>query len=98
MKEEMITKIRQIVAAEKFKLDAFYLCGAAAGLPNERLQKACEAYLAAEESGAPDPAITAALVAELEKAITTKPEIQVVGDLMDNKADIETVYADRDFL
>lgn len=98
MKEEMIAKIKQIVAAEKFKLDAFYLCGAAAGLPNESLQKACEAYLKAEESGTPDPAVTAALIAELEKAVTAKPEIQVVGDLMDNKADIEAVYANRESL
>ena len=45
MKDQLIYKIEKIVKNEKFKLDAFFLCGAPSGLPDDSLKKACEKYL-----------------------------------------------------
>ncbi len=98
VQERLIAKIRRIVADETFKLDAFYLCGAASGLPNQSLQKACERYLEMRENGRSEKEIISDLIVELEKAVTTKAKVTVVGDLMNNRADIEEVFAYRRFL
>lgn len=98
MRERQIAKIRQIVADEKFKLDAFYLCGVASGLPNQSLQKACERYLEMTECGQSNEEVVFDLIKELEKAVTTKSKVTVVGDLVNNKADIEEVFAHKEFL
>ena len=40
-RNQVISKIREIVSNEKFKLDAYYFCGFPSGTPNEKLLKAC---------------------------------------------------------
>jgi len=97
-KEQIIEKVRQIVVDEKFKLDAYFLCGVASSLPNQELQKACEKYLKTVDEDAADETIKAKLIEELEKAIAAVPKVKVIGDLVNNKPDIELVYAHRELL
>lgn len=96
MKEQLVAKLRQIVIDEKFKLDAYFLCGVASSLPNQDLQKAAEKYLAAIDNGEePAEEIKTKLVDELKKAMDSKPKLVVKGDLVNNKPDIEWVYENR---
>ena len=92
MKDQLIYKIEKIVKNEKFKLDAFFLCGAPSGLPDDRLKKACEAYLNAVKNDTKDEAVVATLVEELERHLGTEPAIKVVGDITDNRAELQEVY------
>lgn len=98
MQERLIGKIRQIVVDEKFKLDAFYLCGAASSLPNTKLQKACEKYLDMIDRKQNDAAVINGLITELENAVAAKAKVTVVGDLVNNKADIKEVFENRAYL
>lgn len=98
MKEELIYKIEKIVKNEKFKLDAFFLCGAPSGLPDDSLKKACEKYLETVKNGEKDEAVTAALIAELERHLGTEPAIKVVGDITDNRDELREVYNNRQYL
>ncbi len=97
-KEQIIEKVRQIVVDEKFKLDAYFLCGVASSVPNQKLQKACEKYLETVDNGTPDADVTAKLIDELDAAIKAVPKVKIIGDLVNNKPDIEEVYAHRDLL
>lgn len=98
MKEQLISKVERIIENEKFRLDAYFLCGAAAQPPNANLQKACEAYLEAEKNGQPDEAVTAAMVAELEAVLSTAPKIKVRGDMTDNRKTLQEVLDNREYL
>ena len=96
MKEQLIAKLKQIVIDEKFKLDAYFLCGVASSLPNQDLQKAAEKYLAEVEGGADaEESTIAKLVDEMKKVIESTPKIHVRGDLVNNKPDIEWCYENR---
>ncbi len=97
-REDILEKLEQIVQDEKFKLDAAFLCGAAAELPNQPLQRACEAYLAADKAGEPLEGPRAALTAQLEAALAKEPKFVIRGDLSDNRGDIRLVYENRDLL
>ena len=94
MKEQLIYKIEKIVKNEKFKLDAFFLCGAPSGLPDDSLKKACEKYLDAVKNDTKDEAV----VAELERHLGTEPKIKVVGDITDNRSELQEVYDNREYL
>lgn len=98
MKEYLISKIRKIVVDEKFKLDAYFLCGAPVSPPNSDLQKAGEKYLEMIDSGKLDEEVTKKLIAEMEAVLTTEPKVQVVGDLVDNRNAIREVFDKREFL
>lgn len=98
MKDQLIYKIEKIVKNEKFKLDAFFLCGAPSGLPDDSLKKACEKYLEAVKNDTKDEAVVAALVAELERHLGTEPKIKVVGDITDNRSELQEVYDNREHL
>lgn len=98
MKEKLIYKIEKIVKNEKFKLDAFFLCGAPSGLPDDSLKKACEKYLETVKSGNRDEEVTSALIAELERHLSTEPAIKVVGDITDNRSELQEVYDNREYL
>lgn len=98
MKEKMIEKVRQIIVDEKFKLDAYFLCGVASGLPNQDLQKACEKYIAAVDAGQPTDEAKEKMVAEMEKTLATQPTLKVRGDLTNNRNDIQEVYDNREYL
>jgi hypothetical protein len=67
MREKMIAKIRQIIVDEKFKLDAYFLCGVASGLPNKELQTACEAYIEAIDHGHAIEVVREKMLEEMEK-------------------------------
>jgi len=97
-RKELLARLKQIVADEKFKLDAFFLCGAPSGLPNETLRKACEVYLAADAEGNLTDGIRSTLIAELEEAVIKKDGFQVVGDLTNNKSDIAEALANQELL
>ena len=98
MKEKIIETLRQIVKDEKFKLDAYFLCGATASPPNEPLRKACETYLANLDAGESTDAVKAELVAQLEHAANAKPKAALLGDMSDNRADILLCWENRELL
>ncbi len=97
-KEALTDKLRQIVNAEKFKLDAAFLCGAATGLPNETLLKAIEMYLGAPEGDDSREELRSVLKGELEKAVSGERGTAVRGDVSDDSDDIRLVYENRDML
>ena len=98
MREKMIAKIRQIIVDEKFKLDAYFLCGVASGLPNKELQTACEAYIEAVEHGHAIDVVRDKMIAEMEKHLSKEPALHVRGDLTNNRKDIQEVYDNRHHL
>lgn len=98
MKEYLVSKIRKIVGDEKFKLDAYFLCGAPASPPNSDLKVAAEKYLEMIDNGQQDDAVTKQLIDEMEAVLATEPKVQVVGDLVDNRKAIQEVFEKREFL
>ncbi len=97
-KEYLISKIESIIENEKFRLDAYFLCGAAATPPNDKMRKVCEKYLEAVRSGQPDEAATAAMLAEIEHVLSTEPAIKVRGDMTDNRNTLQEVWDNREYL
>lgn len=95
MKEQLISKIQTVADNEKFKRDAFFLCGAATGSPNQGLLDACEKYLEAVKSGQPDKAEAETLIAQLEAVASTTAvkagvntvnnNIEYIKEILDNK-------------
>jgi len=98
MKEHLISKIESIIANEKFRLDAYFLCGAAAQPPNDKMQKSCEKYLESVRTGQPDEAAKAAMLAEIEHVLSTEPAIKVRGDMTDNRNTLQEVWDNREYL
>ena len=96
-KQHLISKIQQIVKDEKFKIDAFFLCGFTGGTPNESLKKACEKYLETEEKGEQNTAIIQELVAELEKAIVIV-QSEKSGNVTNNAADMKEILDNKAYL
>jgi len=94
--EQVIEKIKEIVANEKFKLDAYFFCGFPSGTPNQKLQKACEQYLETVESGQRDPEVIQQLVAQLEAAVATKSK--AADNLVNNDEDLQAVLDHKDLL
>ena len=68
-KEQLIKKINDIVANEKFKLDAYFLCGFPTDKPNDELKAACEKYLETLEDKESNKAAAEAMIAEFEKEL-----------------------------
>lgn len=98
MQDYLVSKVESIIENEKFRLDAYFLCGAAATPPNDNVRKACEKYLESVRSGKPDQAVTDAMVAELENVLNTEPKIKVRGDMTDNRNTLQEVLDHREFL
>lgn len=96
-REYVISKIKQIVKDEKFKIDAFFFCGFPGGTPNEKLKKACENYLETVENEKPDDAVTQQLIAELEAA-TQLLHTEKAGTLVNNVSDVQEVLDNRQYL
>lgn len=97
-KEELTAKIRQIAKEEKFRLDAYFFCGFPAGKPNTALLKACETYLAAEDSGRSDREAAVKMIAELRAAVAENEKTEKIENLMDNMAEIKDVLAHAEIL
>ena len=96
MREQLISKIREIVSNEKFKMDAYFFCGFPSGTPNEKLLKACEKYLGTVDHGQPDDEVTAGMIAELEAAAVAKSA--AADNLVNNQDDIKEVLAHKELL
>ncbi|MDY3986109.1 hypothetical protein [Dysosmobacter sp.] len=96
MREQLISKIREIVSNEKFKMDAYFFCGFPSGTPNEKLLKACEKYLETVDNGQPDEEVTAGMIAELEAAAVAKSA--AADNLVNNQDDIKEVLAHKELL
>ena len=73
MRQELISQIEMLAAAERFKQDAFFFCGSSTDTPNEALLEACENYLK-EVSGSAHAcsAVTDKLVSALESVLLLK--------------------------
>ena len=95
IKQDLISKIEQIVKDEKFKIDAFYFCGFPGGTPNEKLKKACEKYLETKEN--PDATVKQQLIEELEKAVGLLNN-EKAGTLVNNSADIKEILDKKEYL
>jgi len=99
MKKELLGKIRTIADSEKFKMDAFFLCGAKTGTPNKTLLAACEKYIEAAEADGITDEIANALVAELEKAANSEKETLGVNTASTTNADfIRDLLSNKDAL
>lgn len=96
-KEEAIEKIREIQKDEKFRMDALFFCGFPSGMPNEKLMKACEAYLNAVDNGEDTSALVGPLTAELEAAVK-KNEGSKVDNIIDNLASMQALLESRALL
>lgn len=95
-KDYIISKVKEIVSNEKFKLDAYFFCGCPSGTPNQKLLEACEEYLKTVENAQPDEAVTVNMIAELESALANKSK--VADNLVNNDADIQEVLDHRELL
>lgn len=97
-KEEAVAKIREIHQDEKFRMDALFFCGFPSGMPNEKLMKACEAYLNALDGGQPTQDAAAKLAVELEAAVTAKTKSAKVDNIIDNLESVRELLDNRDLL
>ena len=96
-RNQVISKIREIVSNEKLKLDSYYFWGFPSGRPNEKLLKACERYLETlDRSEEPDRGVTDEMLAELENTLARKSK--AADNLVNNDADIQAVLDHRELL
>lgn len=98
MKEKLIAKIRTVADNEKFKRDAFFLCGAATGSPNQELLDACEKYLEVVEKGSHHREAAEKLIKELEKAAKATAVKAGVNTVNNNIEYIRDILANKDVL
>jgi len=98
MKEELISKIRTIAESEKFKQDAFFLCGSSTGNPNFTLLEACERYL--ETVDAPEPDVEAAekLISELEAVAAIEQDETKINRVVTNVEYVKEILANKSLL
>lgn len=95
-KDAMISKVKEIISNEKFKLDAYYFCGCPSGTPNQKLLETCQAYVKAVESGLPHQEAAQSMIVELENALANKSE--AADNLVNNDADLREVLEHRELL
>ncbi len=95
MKEKILSMLRTVITNEKYKADAFFLCGSNTGMPNEGLQKACEAYLTEAENGALQPGTAQTLVKELETAASQAPDQRGANTVAANTAYLKELLSYR---
>lgn len=97
-KDELVGKVRQLYQDEKFRLDAYFFCGFPSGMPNEKLMKACEAYLNALDAGDPTADAAERLIAELEASAAAKPKITGVGNMIETRDSVREILAHKDLI
>lgn len=88
--------VRTIADSEKFKKDAYFLCGANTGTPNQPLIDACEAYIEACEKGGGSVRTAENLIAQLEKAAESSPDVLGRNKIADNLAYIRQLLEERE--
>lgn len=98
MKEQLISKIKTVADNEKFKRDAFFLCGAATGSPNQELLDACEIYLESVKNDSYDKDAAEKLIRELEKAAEATAVKAGVNTVNNNIEYIRDILANKDVL
>lgn len=98
MKKHLLNKIQTVVENERFKQDAFFLCGAATGTPNFSLLAACEKYLSAVEKGQVDSKAAEDLIAELDAAANLKGENLGANSANNNIEYIKEILEYRDYI
>ena len=82
-RNQVISKIREIVSNEKFKLDAYYFCGFPSGTPNEKLLKACERYLETlDRSEEPDRGVTDEILLSWRTRLPENPRPRITWSTM----------------
>ncbi len=98
MKEQLISKIQTVADTEKFKYDAFFLCGSATGNPNQSLLKACEDYLQSLDNFERNNKAAEKLIAELEAALDAAEASEQAGGAAGNAEYIRSILEDREAL
>lgn len=88
--------VRTIADSEKFKKDAYFLCGANTGTPNQPLIDACEAYLEVCETGEGSVRTAENLIAQLEKAAASTPDVLGKNRVSDNLSYIRQLLEERE--
>ncbi len=98
-KEDIIAKIKAIASNEKFKHDAYFLCGFATDKPNTDLLDACDLYLSKLESGVADTAESLTnLIKTMENHVNAQNRLEIKGNILENSDEIRTVLDNRDLL
>lgn len=97
-KKQLIAKVRSIAENEKFKLDAFFLCGCPSGKPDKALENACEKYVEIAENGQPTEEDTMTLIAALEAALKVVPEVSTVNSITSSDKAVKFVLEHKDVL
>ncbi len=98
MKEQLIAKIQTVADTEKFKYDAFFLCGSATGNPNQSLLQACENYLQTLENSERSNKAAEKLIAELEAALDEAEASERAGGAAGSAEYIRSILLDREEL
>lgn len=98
VKEQLIAKIKELLANEKFKVDAYFFCGSPTEQPNERLIKLCEAYLGTLEDAEANKEAAVNLIAEMERVVSAKPSALAGANLLENRDDIKEILEHKEVL
>ena len=98
IKEQVIAKIKSIIENEKFKLDAYFLCGCPSDAPNQELKKACEKYIEASDAGKAGNADVEELVAALEASLKKDQVVAEVKSITSSNTAVQFVLDNKDAL
>ena len=95
---QLIKKINDIVANEKFKLDAYFLCGFPTDKPNDELKAACEKYLETLEDKEANKAAAEAMISEFEKELASVPVTDENKAILGIKKTVKEILDNRELL
>lgn len=98
MKEQLVSIIRQIISAEKYKLDAYFFCGSPVGTVNKELLSACEKYIEAADNKQESKEITEKMISELEAVVALQEQKGATTNVINNIADVKQVLENKEFL
>jgi len=97
-KEQVIEKVKKLAENEKFKLDAFFLCGFPSGAPNQNLIKACEGYIETLDDAAANKDAAVKLVAELEAEMKATPDVAAKDNITSSADYVQLLLDNREVL
>ncbi len=97
-KEQLVKKINDIIANEKFKLDAYFLCGFPTDEPNDTLKASCEKYLETLEDKEANKVAAEAMIAEFEKELASTPVTDESKAILGIKKTVKEILDNKELL
>lgn len=85
--------IKTVIDSENFRKEAFFMCGAKTGTPNQELIDACEAYLDVCENGGDGKAAADLLITQLENTLSAGADTLGANRVSDNLAYISQLLS-----